>query len=288
MNKFEEKVARFFASQAVNIILLIIVAVYALSGLINIQETGKTPLEILASGFIAMVLAWSISTLLGQKGILSGQRSEIYNKTMAEYGNKVSSIDGHTDEFEKFCEEQKAYEKEKIQRSIIASAGLKWDKVFVDGQFVITTDLTKDEKKAIKKAILARVYNMEAGYILGGMEQELKSTKDESLASFQIKESARTGFLKVINSVIFGIYSIQIMQDFNWAAVIWKMLEVSVWMGFGYMAFFTNYEFVIDKYRKQIISKINLIVKFNDILKKYPNKYTEVKKDGDKLQTNNQ
>jgi hypothetical protein len=53
------------------------------------------------------------------------------------------------------------------------------------------------------------------------------------------------------------------------------------------MSFFTNYEFVIEKYRKQIISKINLIVKFNDILKKYPNKYIEVKQDGNKLQTNN-
>jgi hypothetical protein len=275
MNKFEEKVARFFASQAVNIILLIIVSVYALSGLINIQETGKTPLEILASGFIALILAWSISTLLGQKGIVSGQRSDIYKATLLEYGNKVSSVDGHTDEFEKFCEEQKAYEKDKIQRSLIASAGLKWDKVFVDGQFVIPNNLQKEQIIAIKKAVKAKVYNMEAGYILGGMEQEFRSTKDETISSFQVKESTRMGLLKVLNSVIFGIYSIQIMQDFNWAAVIWKMLEVSVWMGFGYMSFFTNYEFVIEKYRKQIISKINLIVKFNDIIKKNPNKFIE-------------
>lgn len=276
MNKFEEKVAKFFASQSVNIILLIIVAVYALSGLINIQETGRTPLEILSGGFIALILAWSISTLLGQKGIASGQKSDVYKATLIEYGNKVSSVDGHTDEFEKFCEEQKAYEKEKIQRSIIANAGLKWEKVFVEGQFVLPNNLQKEQKNAIKKAIKAKVYNMEAGYILGGTEQELKSTKDETLSSFQAKESARTGFLKVITSVIFGIYSIEILQDFNWAAVIWKLLEVAVWLAFGYMSFFTNYEFVIDKYRKQIISKINLIVKFNDIIKKYPNKYTEV------------
>lgn len=283
MNKFEEKVARFFASQAVNIILVIIVAVYALSGLINIQETGKTTLEILASSFIALILAWSISTLLGQKGIVGGQKSDIYKATLTEYSAKVSSVDGHTDEFERFCEEQKAYEREKIQRSIIANAGLKWDKVFVDGQFIIPNNLQKEQITAIKKAIKAKVYNMEAGYILGGMEQELKSVKDETLASFQTKESARTGLLKILNSVIFGIYSIQILQDFNWAAVIWKMLEVAVWLGFGYMSFFTNYEFVIEKYRKQIISKINLIVKFNDIIKKYPNKYTEVKQDGNTI-----
>lgn len=275
MNKFEEKLAKFFVSQAVNIILLIIVFVYALSGLINIQETGKTPLEIFAGGFIALILAWSIATLLGQKGIVSGQRSDIYKATLIEYGNKVSSVDGHTDEFEKFCEEQKAYEKEKIQRSIIAASGLKWDKVFVDGQFVIGQDLDKDKQMAIKKAIKAKVYNMEAGYILGGMEQELRSVKDETVSSFQTKESTRTGFLKVISSVIFGIYSIQVMQDYNWAAVIWKLLEVAVWLGFGYISFFTNYEFVIEKYRKQIISKINLIVKFNDIIKKNPKKYIE-------------
>jgi hypothetical protein len=221
------------------------------------------------------VLAWSISTLLGQKGIVNGQRSDIYKATLLEYGNKVSSVDGHTDEFEKFCEEQKAYEKDKIQRSLIASAGLKWDKVFVDGQFVIPNNLQKEQIIAIKKAVKAKVYNMEAGYILGGMEQEFRSTKDETISSFQVKESTRMGLLKVLNSVIFGIYSIQIMQDFNWAAVIWKMLEVSVWMGFGYMSFFTNYEFVIEKYRKQIISKINLIVKFNDIIKKNPNKFIE-------------
>lgn len=276
MNRFEEKVARFFASQAVNIVLLLIVGVYALSGLINIQETGKTPLEILASGFIALILAWSISTLLGQKGIASGQRSDTYKATLIEYGNKVSSVDGHTDEFERFCEEQKAYEKEKIQRSVISAAGLKWEKVFVDGQFVEPRTLkNKDHRIAVKKAIRAKVYNMEAGYILGGMEQELKSEKDETISSFQVQESFKTGFLKVVNSVIFGIYSIQLMQDFNWAAVIWKLLEVSVWMGFGYMSFFTNYEFIIEKYRKQIISKINLIIKFNDIIKKNPNKYIE-------------
>jgi hypothetical protein len=197
MNKFEEKVAKFFASQSVNIILLIIVSVYALSGLINIEETGRTPLEILSGGFIALILAWSISTLLGQKGISSGQKSDVYNATLLEYAKKVSSVDGHTDEFERFCEEQKFYEKEKIQRSIIASAGLKWEKVFIDGQFVFPNNLRKEQKNAIKKAIKAKVFNMEAGYILGGTEQELKSVKDETLASFQTRESFRTGFLKL-------------------------------------------------------------------------------------------
>lgn len=276
MNKFEEKVARFFVTQAANLALIVIVLVYALSGLINIDDTGKSVSEILASSFIAMILAWSISTLLGQKGIDRGQESEVFKATLKEYGDKVASVDGHTDEFEKFCEEQKAYEKEKIQRSIIAGAGLKWDKVFVDGQFSITKEMDKDQKQAVKKAIRAKVYNMEAGYVLGGMEQELKSVKDESIRSWQSKESLRTGFLKVLNSVIFGIYTIQVMTDFNWAGIIWKLLEVAVWLGFGYISFFTNYEFVIEKYRKQIISKINLIVKFNDIIKKYPNKYTEV------------
>lgn len=283
MNKFEEKVARFFVTQAANLALVVIVLVYALSGLINIDDTGKSVSEILASSFIAMILAWSISTLLGQKGIDRGQESDVFKATLKEYGEKVASVDGHTDEFEKFCEEQKAYEKEKIQRSIIAAAGLKWDKVFVDGQFVISKELDKDQTQAVKKAIRAKVYNMEAGYVLGGMEQELKSVKDESIRSWQSKESLRTGFLKVLNSVIFGIYTIQVITDFNWAGIIWKLLEVAVWLGFGYISFFTNYEFVVEKYRKQIISKINLIVKFNDIIKKYPNKYTEVTEDGSKL-----
>lgn len=283
MNKFEEKVARFFVTQAANLALIVIVLVYALSGLINIDDTGKSVSEILASSFIALILAWSISTLLGQKGIDRGQESDVFKATLKEYGDKVASVDGHTDEFEKFCEEQKAYEKEKIQRSIIAAAGLKWDKVFVDGQFVISKELDKDQTQAVKKAIRAKVYNMEAGYVLGGMEQELKSVKDESIRSWQSKESLRTGFLKVLNSVIFGIYTIQVITDFNWAGIIWKLLEVAVWLGFGYISFFTNYEFVIEKYRKQIISKINLIVKFNDIIKKYPNKYTEVTEDGSKL-----
>jgi hypothetical protein len=277
MTKFEEKVVKFLVEQAVNIVLIVIVVVYALSGLVNIEESDKTLLEILASSFIALILAWSISALLGQKGIVSGQKSDIYQATLKEYGVKVSSVDGHTDEFELFCEEQKAYEKEKIQRSIIASAGLKWDKVFEGGQFVIADNLKKEQKKAIRRAIKVKVYNIESSYILGGTEEELRSFKDDTLRGHQSKESARTGFLKVLNSVIFGIYSIQLMQDFNWGAVIWKMLEVAVWLAFGYMSFYTNYEFVIEKYRKQIISKINLIVKFNDIIKKTPNKYTEVK-----------
>lgn len=280
MNKFEEKVARFFVTNAINFVLFAIILVYALSGLIDIEESGKTPLEILASGFIALILAWSISTLLGQKGINAGQESQIYQATIKQYADYVASVDGHTDEFERFCEEQKVYEKDKIQRSIIAAAGLKWDKVFVDGNFVISKDLNKEEKRAVLRAIKTKVYNMEAGYVLGGIEQELKSEKDESFTSYQSKEAIKGGLMKIITSVIFGIYSIQLMQEYNWAAVIWKALEVSVWFGFGYMSYFSKYEFVIEKYRKQIISKINLIVRFNDIIKKNPNKYIEVTNNG--------
>jgi hypothetical protein len=283
MTKFEEKVAKFFVEQAVNIVLIIIVGVYALSGLINIQQSEKTPLEVLASGFISLILAWSISALLGQKGIDRGQKSETYQATVIEYGNKVASVDGHTDEFERFCEEQKAYEKEKIQKSIIASAGLKWEKVFVNNQFVTPDGLTKQQRKAIVRATKTKVYNMDSSYILGGTEQELKSVKDDTFKGYQAKESIKMGSLKIINSIVFGIYSIQLLQDFNWGAVIWKALEVAVWLAFGYMSFFTNYEFVIDRYRKQIISKINLIVKFNDIIKKYPNKYTEVINNGNTI-----
>lgn len=288
MNKFEEKVAKFFVEQAVNIVLIIIVGVYALSGLVNIEQSDRTVLEVLAGGFVSLILAWSISALLGQKGIDSGQKSQTYQATVTEYGNKVSSVDGHTDEFERFCEEQKAYEKEKIQKSIIAAAGLKWEKVFVNNQFVKSEGLTKQQRKAINKAIKTKVYNMDSSYILGGTEQELKSVKDDTFKGYQAKESLKTGSLKIINSIVFGIYSIQLLQDFNWGAVIWKALEVAVWLAFGYMSFFTNYEFVIDRYRKQIISKINLIVKFNDIIKKYPNKYTEVIDNGNTIQPQNE
>lgn len=68
----ENKVKDFFRNNIIPIIIAIACLAYIARGLIAINETGKTPFEIIGDGALALLFSLFITQMFGEQGFLKG------------------------------------------------------------------------------------------------------------------------------------------------------------------------------------------------------------------------
>lgn len=83
---------------------------------------------------------------------------------------------------------------------------------------------------------------------------------------------------KIIIACLFGYYGAELVQDFSYADLIWKVLQIGIFFIAGVIKMYQSYMFVVDEYRGRIIKKIDNLQKFENYIHSEIN--TEVKEDG--------
>lgn len=84
----KDKFGNWLRHNVENIILVFICAIYIFRGVAEIEESGKTVLEILADGAIALLCGYLIKGIMGRKGILKGLTSPKFVATTNAYGKR--------------------------------------------------------------------------------------------------------------------------------------------------------------------------------------------------------
>ena len=75
---------------------------------------------------------------------------------------------------------------------------------------------------------------------------------------------------KIAVACLFGYYGAELVQDFSWASLIWKLLQVGIFVVMGVIKMYQSYMFVIDEYRGRIVKKIDNLQKFENYIKSLP------------------
>ena len=130
---------------------VIAIAVYMARNFVTIANTGKTIAEIIADGLFALFFSWTIRTLLGYQGILSGMKNKRMLKTLQDHGAVVAKMEPFSPLLESFCEMKNAENRIKRRRRILSKKHLEYEDVF-------TEDPTK-----INEIIKKRMAAIEAG-----------------------------------------------------------------------------------------------------------------------------
>ena len=121
------KGTEFIKRNAINLILGFSCLLFVFKDILQIQESNKSILEIIATGIIAMVMSTYISILLGRKGILAGQECDLFVKTMNRYNKEVSKTDANIDKLDGFCEDETEKNLAIVQKKILRQGRIKYD-----------------------------------------------------------------------------------------------------------------------------------------------------------------
>lgn len=287
-----EKARDFLKKNIGYMIVGLLSAIYIATSVITMGKTGKTIGEIMAGGAIVLFLGVFINRIFDLQGMMNGEREERVQDTIRMHGEAVVRISPYLDRLDGWCDEKNA-EALKMQRTkILAGEGMRYDDYFDERggakTFVVNKDRLKDKYlrgdeikrlRCYRKALRLKLTPLTASGLTseGGKKQDpyyLGRTKSQYERGATISDIVS----KVIIACLFGYYGAELVQDFSYADLIWKALQIGIFFITGVIKMYQSYMFIVDEYRGRIIKKIDNLQKFENHINS--EKVTEVEENG--------
>lgn len=287
-----EKARDFLKKNIGYMIVGLLSAIYIATSVITMGKTGKTFGEIMADGAVVLFLGVFINRIFDLQGMMNGEREERVQDTIRMHGEAVVRVSPYLDRLDGWCDEKNAKALKMQRTKILAGEGMRYDDYFDDKggakTFVVNKDRLKDKYlrgdeikrlRCYRKALRLKLTPLTASGLTseGGKKQDpyyLGRTKSQYERGATISDVVT----KVIIACLFGYYGAELVQDFSYADLIWKALQIGIFFITGVIKMYQSYMFIVDEYRGRIIKKIDNLQKFENHINS--EKVTEVEENG--------
>lgn len=267
------------------IAVALVALIFMLTAFLEMGKTGKTIGEIITDGAVFFFLGCLVNRMLDLQGLSEGERDERVIRTLELHGQTVERITPHIEELDDWCEEKNKVALKMQRKKILACECLKYSDLFDDegiakpfpfneGRMSNKLLRAEEERKyrCYQKAVRLKLTPLSAGDLTseGGRADDpnyLGRTK------MQYETQTRTWdiMMRLGSAAVFGYYTVDLIENFSYAAIIWRALQIALLLLMGAIRRQMSYSFMTDEYRGRIIKKIDNMQKFeNDMNKKYP------------------
>lgn len=279
-----EKIRDFFKQNIGYFIVALVSIVYIATAFITVDETGKTIGEIIADTAVVFFLGLFINRVFDLQGMMNGDRDERVQMAIVTHGETVVKISPYIDRLDEWCK-LKNEENLKVQRTrVLASEGMRYEDYFnedgsakdfkPDEEKLKNKTLRKTEKARIrcfKKALHLKLTPITAGALTseGGKKQDPYNF-GRTKGQYETQTSVRDIITKICIAGIFGYYGVRLIQDFNYATLIWNGLQVAIFLIMGCTKMYNSFMFVTGEYRTRIVNKTNNLEMFHNYIQSLP------------------
>lgn len=279
-----EKIRDFFKQNIGYFIVALVSIVYIATAFITVDETGKTIGEIIADTAVVFFLGLFINRVFDLQGMMNGDRDERVQMAIVTHGETVVKISPYIDKLDDWCK-LKNEENLKVQRTrVLASEGMRYEDYFnedgsakdfkPDEEKLKNKTLRKTEKARIrcfKKALHLKLTPITAGALTseGGKKQDPYNF-GRTKGQYETQTSVKDIITKICIAGIFGYYGVRLIQDFNYATLIWNGLQVAIFLIMGCIKMYNSFMFVTGEYRTRIVNKTNNLEMFHNYIQSLP------------------
>lgn len=269
-----------------NLIVLAVAVGYIFYGLLRVDETGKTIVQIITDGCLAFFVGYSIGKLMSMQGYSNGSNIPELLDAKKNHSEMVVEVNPNLDRLDEFCKVVNDKDIKDYQICILAGEALKYDD-FIEGKYSDyklkdNKKYSPSQKRAISRAYKPKFRLLTTNDLLRGESIKSRDKNDmgETMKENMFKTDRKALGNKIIYAIIFGYFSINVGENFCWESLIWTAIQVCCFLASGAMRYFNAYMFMkenlVDRYLKQI-DYINMF-KVWSIQNPRPNN-TEVKND---------
>lgn len=269
--KIKDKLTIHFKSNWDNYLLVFGIAAYILFGLLSIDTTKKTPLEIIGDGVVAFIVVYILKSWLSKKGIRAGFSSDLFLLKINTYGKKKEEISLFIDEVSPFCEWDNNRRLEIEQRQYLIKYGMTLER-YKKGEYASCENI-KEISKGLAEINVYKytVTDITNAYDNSTNEKEIMS---KSVSKYERKQLAGDFVFGLANMFVFGYFT-WVYNGFNWGAIITSSTIVGTGLFMGVIKYFSSYSFVAQDLRGKIENVISKIDEFIAARKKYPGLFDE-------------
>lgn len=257
-----------------NIITALICLIYLATSIVHIEESGRTVLQIIGESSIYFVMSSVVSKALSIQGQLIGESNPLVIATNELHSAIVVRISDYLDLLDGWCVIKNKENLKNQRLKILAINGMKYCDYFdEDGNakpFEFKVPTNKKEKriqdakyKAYCKALKLKLTQLTASELTS----ESSNKNDiynfgRTRLQYGIQSTAIGLVWKIVLSFAVGYYGIKLVEDFSYANLIWKSLQVIAMLSFGLISLLQAVLFVVHELRSRTVRRIDILQMF--------------------------
>lgn len=272
------------------IAVALVCLIFMLTAFLEMGKSGKSIGEIITDSAVFFFLGCLVTRMLDLQGLSEGERDERVIRTLQLHGETVEGISAHIEELDDWCDDKNEAALKMQRKKILARECLRYDDCF--GEDGIAKPYKFDDKK-MKNTLLAREEKRRYRCYIKAVRLKLTPLSSSDLTSeggraddpnylgrtkAQYESQTRYWdiFMRLGTALVFGYYAVDLLDDFSYANIIWRALQVAMLLLMGSIRRNMSYSFMTDEYRSRVIKKIDFLQKFkNDMKKKHPEEFGE-------------
>lgn len=287
MSEIGDKIKVFMTRYVGFLAVALICAIYVWSEFLNIEETGKTAHAIIFDGATAFAAGISIQVMCANMGILWGRSDPGVRDAERDHEGavrEVSDVDG-MDALNDWCRGENNRNKRFQRTRILADVGLSYGQCFDEEgtpkdydvsmpkrseiktrglrMWCVYRRIARDRMKAFRKAVFIRLSELSAGELTGeGRRGSDPFYMGRGVAEYQKQTTTKSMVSKIITSVAFGYYSMDMLVDFSLPVLLGRLAQMLLFVVFGIFSFTGAVSYMTGEFRERLRAKVGHLRRF--------------------------
>lgn len=265
LEELQNFTVRYIKTIAMDIIVVLVAIAYIFYQMVGLKATDTNPLVLIAQAFMGIVCGVAIKQALGENGFSRGYNSKFWLDEEEKYNQACNTANPYMERVDNFYQYEEIDKKRNYRRAKLQGVRLKYDNWFdKDGNYIGSIEnynkLDKKQKRVLNKCIKVKIYplNLFSQYDISNE----KWTKKEPTDRAQRSKNATRNTISATLIAIIGVYFIPFLSGWSWASFISSTMQVAMWVLFGILQLFTNYNFVTQ-------DKVSLLRKKKEDIRRF-------------------
>ena len=256
---------RYIKTLAMDFVVVVVALSYIFYQMVKLSPNDLNPLVLLAQAFMGILCGVAIKQALGENGFSKGYNSNYWTEEEEKYNSACNTANPYMERVDNFYIYEEIDKKKNYRIQHLQAIRLKYENWFdSDGNYIGTKEmydkLDLRQKYALKKCIKVKIYvlNLFSQYATS-TEQD---TKREMTDKLQRGKNVTKNTISATLVAIIGVYFIPQLNGWSWASFVSATMQVAMWVLFGVLQLYTNYNFVVQ-------DKVALLRKKKEIIKRF-------------------
>ena len=264
LEEIQNFTVRYIKTIAMDIVVVLVAIAYIFYQMVALQPNDINPLVLLAEAFMGIICGVAIKQALGENGFSRGYNSKFWLDEEEKYNQACNTANPYMERVDNFYQYEEIEKKRNYRRAKLQGVRLKYEQWFdQDGNYIgdieLYNKLDKKQKNVLNKCIRVKIYvlNLFSQYNVS-VDQD---TKKEITDRLQRSKNLTKNTVAAVIIAIIGVYFIPQLNSWSWASFISSTMQVAMWVLFGILQLFNNYNFVTQdkvallRQKKEIIRR---------------------------------
>ncbi len=248
---------KYIKTIAMDFVVVLVSVSYVFYQMITFELTGLNPWVLLAQAVVGIICGVTIKQSLGENGFSRGYNSQVWSEEEDKYNAQCDLALPYVDKVDNFYQYEEIDKRKNYRRQHLQEVRLKYSTYFDDdGNYIGSKEdasvfnfhkkskLDRKQRKAIRKCVRVKIYplNLFGQYTISTESDTKREITDKDKRAQNVAQN--TFFASLI--AIIGVYIVPQLNGWNWASFIASTLQVALWIMFGFVQLYTNYNFIVQ------------------------------------------